>query len=117
MLPVNESFMKIGLMKETDLTSAALAHKEAFPRQQLSYQWLQCNLKAFPRFLSFVAEDNDSVVAYIVWAQKSGFRQEVVLELEQIAVSPRCHGMGIGRELIKGSLLLVREQLSQRGRS
>lgn len=40
-------------------------------------------LKAYPRFLSFVAEINNQIVGYIVWAQKSGFRAEAVLELEQ----------------------------------
>ena len=47
----------------------------------------------------FVAEDNDNdnvVVGY----QKSGFRPEVVLELEQIAVTPTCQGNGVGSALI-----------------
>ena len=81
----------------------------------MSYEWLECNLKAFPRFLCFVAEIDKDIIGYIIWAQKSGFRPEVVLELEQIAVSTSRRGQGIGRNLIEESLPLVREQLAKRG--
>ncbi|CCN70093.1 3-oxoacyl-(Acyl carrier protein) synthase (fragment) [Vibrio nigripulchritudo SFn118] len=57
------------------------------------------------------------MVGYIIWVQKSGFRPEAVLELEleQLAVSPKSQGQGIGRMLIKKSLPLVKEQLSSQG--
>ncbi len=106
--------MNIRFMKEADLCKAALIHKNAFVRQQLSYEWLACNLKAFPRFLCFVAEIDETLVGYILWTQKSGFRPEVVLELEQLAVSPDRQGQGTGGRLIADSLPLVRKQLSER---
>ncbi|MGH1427277.1 MAG: GNAT family N-acetyltransferase [Arenicella sp.] len=103
--------MNIRFMTEADVPKAALVHQLAFVRQQNSLEWLQCSLNAFPRFFSFVAELNNEVVGYILWAQKSGFRHEVILELEQLAVLPESQGNGIGRKLIDESLPLVKEQL------
>jgi ribosomal protein S18 acetylase RimI-like enzyme len=48
-------------------------------------------------------------------SQKSGFRPEVVLELEQVAVLPKHHGQGVGRELIEESLPFVRDHLAKQG--
>jgi ribosomal protein S18 acetylase RimI-like enzyme len=102
-------------MEREDLLKASLVHKEAFIRQKLSFEWLECNLNAFPRFLNFVAELEGSLVGYIIWSQKSGFRPEVVLELEQVAVLPKHHGQGVGRELIEESLPFVRDHLAKQG--
>lgn len=107
--------MIIRFMDFTDLESAAQVHKLSFPRQKHSLQWLQCNLNAAPRFLNFVAVVNGEVVGYIVWSQKSGFRPEAVVELEQLAVSPNAQGQGIGRQLIKETLSLVKEHLIKNG--
>lgn len=110
--------MLIRFMTSTDLEETALVHRLAFPRQQHSLAWLQCNLNAAPRFLNFVAVvdtemDDKRVVAYIIWTQKSGFRAEVVLELEQLAVHPDFQGKGIGRALITESLVLVKKHLAE----
>lgn len=60
----------------------------------------------------YVAEnENNQIVGYIQWLQKSGFRQESVIELEQIAVSPSFQGKKIGTELIMRSLELARQYL------
>jgi ribosomal protein S18 acetylase RimI-like enzyme len=98
-------------MELADLHGAAQIHQLAFSRQQHSYEWLRCNFNAAPRCLSYVAIVSDHVVGYIMWMQKSGFRSEVVLELEQLAVKPECQGQGIGRQLIIESLPLVKQQL------
>jgi ribosomal protein S18 acetylase RimI-like enzyme len=102
-------------MKKDDLAAAAQVHQTAFARQQSSYEWLQCNLNAYPRFLNFVAESNGEIAGYIIWGQKSGFRSQVVLELEQLAVSANYQGQGIARSLINKSLPLVKEQLLLKG--
>lgn len=99
-------------MEESDLNGASSVHKLAFIRQLFSFEWLECSFKAYPRFLSYVAEINDEIVGYIIWVQKSGFRPEVVLELEQLAVLPDFHGRGIGRNLIVKTLPLVKQQLA-----
>jgi len=102
-------------MDPKDLDSAATIHSEAFPRQRLSHDWLSCSLKAFPRTLCFIIEEKQQILGYIIWSQKSGFRPEVVLELEQIAVLPNHQGHGVGAQLIRESLALVKEQLSSVG--
>ena len=104
--------MKIRLMVQSDLVSAAEVHRLTFVRQKQSQQWLQCNLNAFPRFLCFVAEENNVIVGYIIWNQKSGFRAEAILELEQLAVSPDHRNKGIGRALITNSLPLLKVHLA-----
>jgi len=107
--------MKIRLMEKEDLDGAALVHKQAFSRQNNSYQWLECNFNASPRFMSFVAQSAGEIVGYVIWVQKSGFRPETVLELEQLAVSADLQGQGVGRSLINKSLPLVKQQLSSQG--
>ncbi|ARN72881.1 GNAT family N-acetyltransferase [Oceanicoccus sagamiensis] len=107
--------MNIRLMTRDDLMGASQVHKEAFRHEKLSFEWLECHLNAFPRFLGFVAEVDRVVVGYIIWAQKSGFRAETVLELEQIALLPEMHGQGMGRQLIYQSLPLVKGELVSQG--
>lgn len=104
--------MQVRVMTENDLNGAASVHRATFPRQKHSIEWLQCNLNAFPRFLSYVATVNNDIVGLIVWSQKSGFRTEAVLELDLLAVLPNYQGKGIGRELICQSYSLVREHLA-----
>jgi len=62
-----------------------------------------------------VATVEDAVEGYITWSQKSGFRPEAVMELEQLAVRPPFQGQGIGKTLIKQSLELVRTELVNQG--
>ncbi|MFB9874788.1 GNAT family N-acetyltransferase [Vreelandella sulfidaeris] len=107
-----EQKLVIRLMVKEDLAVAALVHASAFPRQGYSFDWLACNLNAFPRYLMFVASSGEDIYGYIAWAQKSGFRPEAVLELEQLAVMPDVQGHGIGRQLITDSLPLVKAQLA-----
>ncbi|MFV0439050.1 MAG: GNAT family N-acetyltransferase [Desulfopila sp.] len=102
-------------MTGEDLAGAAAVHRLAFPRQRHSREWLQCCLNGGPRFLNFVALRQGEIVGYIVWGQKSGFRPEAVIELEQIAVRPVVQGQGIGRLLIERSLPLVNSELARQG--
>lgn len=108
----SEVKMIIRFMDSADLKSAAQIHQLTFPRQRNSLEWLQCNLNATPRFLNFVVVVNHHIVGYIIWVQKSGFRSEAVIELEQLAVHPHFQGQGIARKLINESLLLVKKQLA-----
>ncbi|CAH7046648.1 3-oxoacyl-(Acyl carrier protein) synthase [Vibrio chagasii] len=104
---------QVRFMTEADLNGAALVHQATFVRQQNSKTWLQCNLSAAPRFLNFVAESDGEIVGYIIWVQKSGFRPEAVLELEQLAVLPTAQGQGLGKKLILDSLPQVKQKLSE----
>jgi ribosomal protein S18 acetylase RimI-like enzyme len=102
-------------MTEADIAAAAAIHQAVFNRQLDSASWVTCNFKAYPRILYFVAELNGAVVGFIEWIQKSGFRKEVVLELEQLAVRPDSQGQGVGTALIQESLGQVALMLKRRG--
>ena len=110
--------MIICLMQERDLPAAALVHQSTFTRQGHSFEWLQCNLRAFPRYLIYVAKFDEQpeskIAGYIIWVQKSGFRPEAVLELEQLAVFPEYQGQGVAKTLILQSLPLVKQQLAKK---
>ncbi len=99
-------------MRFDDISAVAEVHKKVFPRQQYSQEWIECNFRAFPRTQMFVAEGDNAIVGYVQWIQKSGFRPEVVLELEQIAVEPSHQGHGVGSMLIINSLSTVKQQLA-----
>ncbi len=108
--------MNVRPLKHNDIEKTAKIHEAAFARQKLSREWIESNSKAFPRVQYFVAENQgNEIVGYIQWVQKSGFREEVVLELEQLAVLPKYHGKGIGTKLIKKSLPQINSQLASRG--
>lgn len=104
-------------MRMQDLLNVAKIHKEAFPRQLHSEQWISCNFNAHPRIRLFVAEDEGMLLGYAQWIEKSGFRKEVVLELEQIAVLQAKQRHGIGSLLISESLKMIKEELCQRDAS
>ncbi len=100
-------------MHKKDIRAVAKVHAEQFSRQKDSVKWIDCNFAAFPRILIFVARDEkDNVIGYIQWIQKSGFRQESVIELEQIAVLKNQQSKGIGTLLIEKSLLSIKEYLA-----
>ena len=100
-------------MHEDDIDAVAKVHAEQFPRQKDSTRWISCNFAAFPRIMMFVARDEkDKVIGYIQWIQKSGFRQQSVIELEQIAVLKSQQGKGIGTLLIEESLKFIKEYLA-----
>ena len=76
-------------MEAKDLPGAAEVHQRAFPRQTFSADWLSCHFNAFPACQAFVAENSrGNIIGLILWTEKSGFRKEAFVELEQIAVEP-----------------------------
>ena len=106
--------MRIRAFDSADLGAVADIHRASFERQQHSSDWIRANAAAFPRVRLYVAELGGAVRGYIFWTEKSGFRADAVLELEQIAVSPPHRGQGIGRALICQSLPDVARQLAAR---
>jgi ribosomal protein S18 acetylase RimI-like enzyme len=100
-------------MHEEDIHAIAKVHAKQFARQKDSIRWISCNFAAYPRIMLFVARDEqDKVIGYIQWIQKSGFRQESVIELEQIAVLEKHQSKGIGTLLIKKSLEYIKDYLA-----
>jgi hypothetical protein len=43
--------MDIRPLKKRDIVSTSEAHKAAFIRQEMSYEYIACNAKAYPKFL------------------------------------------------------------------
>src|SRR5438874_2161251 len=100
-------------MHQDDIGEVVRVHSQQFPRQKDSLKWISCNFAAFPRIMMYVARDEeDKIIGYIQWIQKSGFRQESVIELEQIAVLKSYQRKGIGSLLIEKSLENVKAYLS-----
>ncbi len=112
---MSEDAIEVIAASNEHIEAIAKIHQMAFVRQSDSRQWIECNYRAFPRMMLFCAVKADRVVGYIMWNQKSGFRQEVVLELEQLAVDPDEQGHGVGTRLIDRSLALVRDILAENG--
>lgn len=62
----------------------------------------------------YVAEFQSGVRGLILWTEQSGFRQDVVLELEQVAVAAAYRKRGIGEALVVQSLPDVADNDAQR---
>ena len=107
--------MEIRIANVTDLASIAGIHAAVFTRQQHSDEWIKCNFNAYPLNRLFVVEIATKIVGYALWGEKSGFRQEPVIELEQIAVSQAYQSKGIGYELLVTSLESVKHAIAERG--
>lgn len=88
-------------------------HGLAFIRQKDSYQWIVSTLNAYPRYMCYVIQVEDQIAGYIFWAQKSGFRPEVILELDQIAIHPNFQAQGLSKILITDSLKMLEVELHQ----
>ena len=106
--------MKVRKMVNQDLLAVAKIHKETFPRQLFSEMWITCNFNAYPRVRYFVVENQEGILGYVQWIEKSGFRQEVILELEQIGVLSSKQNQGVGSSLISESLNMIKDELKQR---
>ena len=111
----DDAELTIRRMTEDDIDQAAQVHAAAFPRQTFSRDWVQCGFRAFPKIQFFVAERNGEIVGVAFWTEKSGFRKEAIVELEQIAVHPSMQGQGIGTALIQQSLPPVAAKIAERG--
>ena len=105
---------KIRIMELSDVAAVSAVHSQSFSRQLNSEEWILYNFRAYPRIRIYVAQADKEIVGYIQWIEKSGFRKEVVLELEQIAVLTEWRSQGIGSNLINSSLALVKEELALR---
>jgi ribosomal protein S18 acetylase RimI-like enzyme len=107
--------MIIRAMAAEDIEQVSGIHSRVFVRQGRSREWIECNFRAFPRMRYFVAQEAGRLEGYIHWTERSGFREKVVLELEQLGVAPARQGQGIGRRLIVESLPFVATAITDRG--
>lgn len=104
--------MQVNIRRATkdDTLAIAQIHRNAFERQRNSEEWVSATLAAEPRFYVFVLEVDSTDAGYIFWAQKSGFRPDPVLELDQIALHKMYRGRGYAESLIRESLKMVESE-------
>ncbi|RMF32288.1 MAG: GNAT family N-acetyltransferase [Candidatus Nitrosothermus koennekii] len=77
-------------------------------------EWIRLKYLGYPANRYYVIEDNE-IKGYILWIELGGFRKDAVIELEQIAITPKEQGKGLGSRLIKESLKDVIKELEIRG--
>lgn len=79
-------------------------------------KWVFCNFQAWPRFHYFTLKEKNKLIGYILWYFKGGWRQNSVLELEQIAIDQKYRGCGFGSKLINDSLNQLKNYLKKERR-
>jgi len=112
--------IKIEKLYANGIISVAKIASENFSGMKnvnLAKKWITGNFKNQPRMQYFVVKHKGKILGYVLWSEKSGFRKEAVMELEQIAVSQEFRERGIGLQLIKDSLEKIKEYLKKRGSS
>lgn len=110
--------MKIVKARKQDIAAIAKIASLSFSGMKdikKAKKWIACNFAALPRMLYFVAKEKGKILGYILWLEKGGFREQAVLEMEQIAVAPEHRGKGIGTALITKSLSALKQYLQKRG--
>lgn len=112
--PMKKKSIKIKQMNKMDIKDVANIHKKVFIRQSKSLKWIKSNFSAYPKTIYYLACIDEKIVGYIQYTQKSGFRKDAVIELEQIAILKKYQACGIGTKLISKSLKLLNKKLSKR---
>ena len=79
-----------------------------FPNELNRKLWIESSFNSYPRGVYYVVEDEGLIVGYILWCVKNGFRKSTIVELEQIGISPKNAGKGVGRKLINKSFELFK---------
>lgn len=105
---------QIELASKDNLGIIAAIHAACFPRQSRSLEWIGCHIAAFPSKRVFAARFGGKIVGYAVWGEKSGFRNQAIIELEQIAVLPDWQGRGIATRMIEVSQDAVLSAIAER---
>lgn len=108
---------QIDLASKEDLAAIAAIHAACFSRQCRSEEWISCHMAAAPLKRVFTAHTNGHIIGYAIWGEKSGFRSQAVIELEQIAVLPAYQGRGVASDLIGQSRDAVLRAIAERGAS
>ncbi|MDD5182083.1 MAG: GNAT family N-acetyltransferase [Candidatus Nanoarchaeia archaeon] len=95
-------------MKREDMLRVAKLNKECFPtdNKDIHYalRWVDSCFSGKGRAQYSVAKEWDSIVGYVLFKENGGFREDAVLELEQIGVTESYRGLGVGTKLIQDAL-------------
>ncbi|GBD33780.1 hypothetical protein HRbin34_00071 [bacterium HR34] len=109
--------MIIRKMKEDDIENVAKIYLECFHGMNdidIVKEWIRLKYLGYPANRYYVIDDG-RIKGYILWVELGGFRKDAVIELEQIAVTPKEQGKGLGSKLIKESLKDIIKKLEIRG--
>jgi ribosomal protein S18 acetylase RimI-like enzyme len=107
--------MEIRQATKKDIESIANIYRACFPNELNHQLWIESSFNSFPRGVYYVISFEGQVCGYILWCVKNGFRENTIIELEQIGVHPDFSGKGIGRKLIGRTLEEFKEHLSTLG--
>lgn len=88
-----------------DVEIISTIYAACFPKELNHKLWINASFNSFPRGVYYVIEQDCNIVGYILWCVKNGFRNETIVELEQIGIHPAYSGKGFGRKLIESSIL------------
>lgn len=75
--------------------------------------WIRLKYIVHPISQYYLALSQNKVSGYVLWTQHGGFREEVFVELEQIAVKKSIQGQGIGLQLILQSFSILEKQFKE----
>lgn len=106
--------MKVRKMEEDDIDDVAKVYLECFHGMNdinKVKEWIYLKYIGYPINRYYVIDKK----GYILWVELGGFRKDAVIELEQIAITPKEQGKGLGSILIKESLKDVIKDLDARG--
>lgn len=101
--------------EKDDLASISDIYERCFAREKNHAEWIEANFSAFPRMRYYLVSVDRVVVGYALWSVKSGFRDNSIVELEQLAVVPELRGRGVGKTLLEQSFDQFKQHLSEKG--
>ncbi len=79
-------------------------------------RWITIKFNSKPISIYYVALLDDKVIGYILWSEHGGFRDNAIIELEQIAVSRMHRCKGVASRLIVDSLRMFnKDYIASRG--
>jgi ribosomal protein S18 acetylase RimI-like enzyme len=107
--------MNIRAATELDIELISAVYEKCFPEERNHLIWIQSSFASFPRGVYYVLEQQETVVGYILWCVKNGFRDSTVIELEQVAIYPQYSGQGLGRKLIDYSFESFKKHVENTG--
>lgn len=79
-------------------------------------RWITIKFNSKPISIYYVALLDNKVIGYILWSEHGGFRDNAIIELEQIAVSKMHRCKGVASRLIVDSLRMFnKDYIASRG--
>jgi GNAT superfamily N-acetyltransferase len=105
-------------MRDKDISKVVDVYLKCFKgmsKPAVVRKWIKARHNSYPAGQFFVGALGNKIVGYILWIELGGFRNEAVIELDQIAVAPAYQGRGFGKIIIKESLKSVSSYIKKRG--